>query len=708
MTYLIEEDKPLPQFRKDLELFPGPEETDGSPTYNLYDPVRAKYFKMNWAESLIIQNLKPNMTLKELHELIQEQTTLDVTIDEIKYFFLDAFRYDLLATMKPSEHHEKIHDSKRWHLFKWLLYNYLYIKIPIINPDAFLTRTVKYVRFLGSSWAFILYLCVGLTGFFLLFTRIGEFLHTFTYFFNIKGFLIYALAISCVKIIHEFSHAYTAKNYGVYVPSMGVAFIVLWPVLYTDVTDGWKLKSRYQRFAISIAGIVAELVIAGICTIGWVLSEPGVFQSIFFVLTSITLISTLIINLNPAVRFDGYYILGDLWGIDNLQFRAFGVARWKIRQWLLGIEAPCPEPRMTHTRLVGMIVYSIYTWIYRVFLYTAIAVLVYYKFTKALGLFLFFVEIAIFLVWPIASEIRALTGLRGYIKTNPRMMITLTVLGLIFAYFAVPLPHKEYFDAIAVAADSQTVYIPSPGYIKDIRVKREDVVSEGDVLLVMDSPPLNGKIALHQLEKKILERDIFILGQDDQNRAFIPEKRAKLDSNNERLQALLGIRDELDIKAQISGQLYLWNTNLKEGQYLPKNEVIGRIADMESHEVIAFVPEQYVNTVYEGQQAYFRVPSTNDIFKGKIVNVNPLRSPILAYPQLASINQGEIPVVQEPSSGALMIVDSYYTVRVLINKTDAQLRFGQTGTLEVDGPWRSKLMVLVRKVISVFWRESGV
>ena len=67
--------------------------------------------------------------------------------------FVDTFRHDLLAVVKPSEHHERLLGHKKPGFFKWLLFNYLYIRIPLVNPDGFLSRTIKYFRFLGSKVA---------------------------------------------------------------------------------------------------------------------------------------------------------------------------------------------------------------------------------------------------------------------------------------------------------------------------------------------------------------------------------------------------------------------------------------------------------------------------------------------------------------------------------------------------------------------------
>ena len=97
-----------------------------------------------------------------------------------------------------------------------------------------------------------------ISGLIMVLGRWDEYIHTFSYFFDFQGFMAYGAAICFIKVIHEFSHAYTAKNYGVYVPTMGLAFICLWPVLYTDVTSSWQLARRNQRLAITVAGVVAE------------------------------------------------------------------------------------------------------------------------------------------------------------------------------------------------------------------------------------------------------------------------------------------------------------------------------------------------------------------------------------------------------------------------------------------------------------------
>lgn len=115
---------------------------------------------------------------------------------------------------------------------------------------------------------------------------------------------------------------------------------------------------------------------------------------------------TLAINLNPFMRFDGYYLLSDWLEVENLQDRAFARGKWWLREKLFGLGDPPPEP-FGEPLGKGLLVYAFGTWIYRFFLFLGIAVLVYAYFFKVLGIFLFLVEILWFIGLPIWRELQA-------------------------------------------------------------------------------------------------------------------------------------------------------------------------------------------------------------------------------------------------------------------------------------------------------------
>ncbi len=711
------EEKPLPLFRQDLRLFPGPTDPDGSPTYSLFDPVRAQYFRITWTEYQVMTALAPRITISQLITAIESRSTLKVTKEEIMRFFEDAAANNLLAIFQGSDKITDKAEKQKSGFFVWLLYHYLYFRVPVINPDKFLGKTIKYVMPLVSPVAIYLYCIIFVLGLFELITGFDEFLHTFPYFFTLVGGIAYALGITCVKIIHEFAHAYTAKYYKLYVPTMGVAFIVFWPVLYTDVTDGWKIAKRSKRIAISFAGIGAELTIAGMSTLGWALTSPGMLQSVFFIISSATWISTLAVNMNPALRFDGYYILCDLWGIDNLQSRAFATTRWKMRKWLLGIDVEPPEENLSTGRVYGMMVYTFYTWIYRLFLYTAIAILVYNMFTKALGIFLFILEIGVFILWPLLWEAQQISRLRGVLTFNRRSVTTLTVLILLFLWAVIPLPHRESFPAITIpnADASQAVYVPYPSKVKAIYVQRGDLVHKGQPIVQLASPELETQIVQSQLEKASAEREIVIASQSEKLRPQIGEKVASVNALAEKIGGLQKLNQELTILAEISGMVYTWDESVKVGQAVGRDQILGKIADLANLQILVFVPETNLSDIYEGQPVVFRRRGDLAKFSGRIVKINLLRTQTLTHPQLASINHGDLPVANQPQQQPgekkqeeLKLVESYYTAYVELDKPHADLKLEEVGEADVRGPWRSMAMTLWRKLHSLFWREGSI
>ncbi|MFQ5729161.1 MAG: HlyD family efflux transporter periplasmic adaptor subunit [Waddliaceae bacterium] len=560
---------------------------------------------------------------------------------------------------------------------------------------------------LFSSLAIFIYSSLFLIGIGALFTRFDEFLHTFPYFFNLKGALIYAIVLTLVKIIHEFSHAYTAAHYGVRVPAMGIALLVLWPVLFTDVTDGWRLSQRRHRLAISLAGIIAECIIAGLCTFGWAFSSPGLLQSLFFVIASAGWISTNLLNANPAMRFDGYYILIDLWGVDNLRPRAFAVTRCKLREWFLGLTTPQQEKNLSTRRMYGMVAYSLYTWIYRLFLYTAIALFVYISFTKALGIFLFFFEISIFMVWPVVSEMKALIALRGYFKKNLRVLLTSLGFAALFIWFALPLPRTEVFSAITIPVQEQILYVPRDAIIEEIFVTRNQKIIKGQPIIRLVSKELDHETKVLLLESKVLARKIKILGLEDEDRAYIPENKRELEAIKAKRKGVAAHIHEMALLSELDGQLFFWDENLRANQAVSKDKILGKIADTNTPAVVCFVPESLLHTVREGQDVEFVLASTHETFKGTIESISPIRENKLDYPALASKYNGNLPVVED-SEENLLLVESYYPVRITLDRPSDKLLFGQVGNVRVQGPRRSLLVTTIKSLTRLLWKESGI
>lgn len=706
---MVEEEKeklpPLPEFRGDIKIYRGPDESDGSPTYNLLDPITNTYFKITWAEASIIEHFRNGMSLPQLIKTVHEKTTLEIKEEEVVSFYSQLEMQGLLEVPKKAEEIQEKHEKSKPNWIIWFMTNYLFLKIPLVNPNEFLERTLKYTRPFLTPAACLIYTILAVWGFSLLVTQWGDFLYTFPYFFSLEGMIAYSAAIIGTKIIHEFAHAYTAKKYGLNIPTMGIALLVLWPVLYTDATDAWKLYSLRKRLTITAAGVISELALAGIATIGWSFTQPGILNSVFFIIASTNWISTMIVNLNPALRFDGYYLFSDLMGVENLQTRAFNLARREGYRLLFGILLPDPEPSFPIGKRIILCIYSVYTWIYRIFLYTAIALFVYYKFTKVLGIFLFFVEILIFFVWPVVSEMQYFLKIRPYLKRTRRLLVTTTLFITLVLWSIVPWPHRLALSAVTVPVEDQALYSLKEGKVLEVKVEKGDLVEPDQLLLTLESKENDIQERILEQELKILEKKLNIIqGTDELLPLFIETQDKMIQTEAE----LAGIQEKTlqsKVKATIGGKVYQWDKFLRPGIDVLKNQELGRIASTGGLNVICYVPDEEIQELSIGQEITFYPYRFYGKFSGKIIQIPPVRSEILDHPQLASTYGGDLPVLGTGEK-PLTLVESFYPVLVELNEHQ-ELKIGDRGEVVYTGPWRSHAMWLWDLVTSVFIKESG-
>ena len=334
----------LPVLRHDLHLLEGPVALDGSPSWLIFDPVRNKYFSIGWTAFQLLSRWsigKANLLL----DRIKQETTLEVGEEDLQsllsFLFVNSLTVE--SVNGTSEDYLEQYIASKPSFLMWLIHNYLFIKIPLVKPTNFLRKTLIFVEPIYSMTTRSLIVLIGLIGLYIVGRQWDTFISTFLYFFNIKGLAFYFISLVFIKILHELAHAYTAVWYGCRVPTMGVAFLVMFPILYTDMSDTWRVKSAYQRAHVGAAGMLAELYIACIATFCWGFLPDGIFKSAAFILATTSWILSLAINTNILMRFDGYYILSDLLGIQNLQKRSFDIGKWKLTEVLFNLKLNPPE-----------------------------------------------------------------------------------------------------------------------------------------------------------------------------------------------------------------------------------------------------------------------------------------------------------------------------------------------------------------------------
>src|SRR2546423_9600415 len=156
------------------------------------------------------------------------------------------------------------------------------------------------------------------------------------------------------------------KHFGGEVHEMGFMLLVFSPCLYCDVSDAWRFPSKWKRVAVSAAGIVVELVLASAATIVWWYAQPGVVQLVALNIMIICTVNTLLINGNPLMRYDGYFIFSDLMETPNLWQRSREVLRRITSDWLGASRAVLgpDDPLIPASKPPWLAIYAVLSKIY--------------------------------------------------------------------------------------------------------------------------------------------------------------------------------------------------------------------------------------------------------------------------------------------------------------------------------------------------------
>ncbi|MCU1796187.1 HlyD family efflux transporter periplasmic adaptor subunit [Pectobacterium polaris] len=696
----------LSPLRDELILHAGPANRDGSPSWTLEDPLRGLYFRIGWAEMAMLSRWSMGNAAQIVAE-VNQTSALTLDDSDVQYFnrFLQANSLTRVSGDDALAQFSRQVEQSRVSIWRKLLKNYLFFRIPLWHPDRFLGTTLPWVEPFFSRTFLKLTLLVAVLGLFLAGRQWETFKHTFLHFFTLEGAALAGLTLCFTKILHEFGHAYTCKRFGARVATMGVAFLVMMPVLYTDTSGSWKLTRRRQRMAIGAAGMMTELVLAAWATLAWSFLPDGMLRSAAFMLATTTWIMTLAINLSPLMRFDGYFLLSDGLQMPNLQNRGFAIGRWQMREWLFGLGDAPPEhfPRWLQRTLVG---YAFAVWIYRFFLFTGIAILVYHMTFKLLGMLLFAIEIGYFVVMPVVNEVREWSKRRKDYHMNRNMTTTLAVSAVVLLLLMIPWQRGVYAPALLRAEQQSSLYMPVPAMIQRIDVKVGQPVQAGQTLFTLSSDAL-----LH--ERQQLERQIATLNWQSTFQVFNKEaagdhQRVKQEHEAalQKLQVLQRQSEQLTVRAPIDGVVADMTTPLETGEWQGQGEWLAVVTKPTGGLVEAFVSEKDWQRLHTGAKGtfYLQDVSRSSLPLTIVEIASTATRDLNAAPELASIYGGDIATL---SDAQRKLHPEQAVYRVLLSLPDDYRAQPQVlrGTVVMDGEAQSLLIRGWKVVSAVLIRE---
>lgn len=695
----------VPTLREDLKLYPGTKTKDGFPSWIVYDPPNNRYYRIGWEEFEMLSRWHlQNIDL--IIKAVNSETTLKIAFEDVKKV-IDFLTANNLIYHDPNKADSILYGKKlqaKMSLFKKFLTGYLFFRIPLWKPDKFLTATEFLITlFINRKTLYVLGGMI-LLSLYLLIRQWEQFISTFMYFFNPKGMLFYAIAITVVQIFHELSHAYTAHHYGCRVHTIGIAFIVLWPVLYTDTSDSWRLTSRRKQIAINSAGVVSELLLATFAIIVWSFLDSGILKSICFITATASLAVTLSINLNPLMRFDGYYLLADAWDIDNLQGSSVALGKWQLRKWLFNLDEPPPAQFSARNQFL-LILFAYATWIYRFLLYLGIALLVYHLFFKLLGIILMLLEIILLLVAPIWRELQVYYKMRSAIKLRKINLIPASLLAATLILLIIPWQNTEYVPALLRLHKESHLYAPEAAMIQSISAKEGATVRAGEVLMQLDSYKLEHELKLTTLDIEMLHNKI---RQDLQLRERLGDKIAtekELADLLSKQQALLDKKQALTVIAPFDGKIVEINDQIHLNSWIAPDEFLIEIINDNNTYIEAYVEEHELNFIAINRLGKFVSEDFTISSPAKIKEIDKISTKVFTQPYLASIFGGDIPVLKNDKNE---IVPATAIYRVLLQpQQPLAIKAVTPGTIGLAKKSRSILARMWNAVSYIVIRESG-
>ena len=622
----------------------------GKPVYMVHDPVSFKNHRLSTYEYAVVRSLNRNQTLRAAFQTLVEQQVLENDDEEQFYEFivrLHAINLVQLPVNNGAELYDrsiKIEQQDR----KSKVLGFLFLKMPLTNPDRFLTQTQFVGRLIYTKAFLLLWLVAAFAAGAVLLARGDEFFAPLNGILSAQNLPFLWISLIVLKVIHELGHGYACKRFGGRVPEMGAMLLAGTPAAYVDASAAWAFPRKWQRLVVMFGGMFFESMVAIIAIFVWAFSANPSIASCAYQLFIMAGLVTIFFNANPLMRFDGYFILSETLGIQNLrpqadkQLNAF----WK---WLfLGIR-PAADSKSFREKL-WLAAYGIAAGLYKQFLIIAIAVILCYK-IPLIGVLLatFHITTTIY-----TTSSKVLRYLLADAETKDRRGRARIVAASAFALlpaclFLIPVPGGIQTKGIVGFEKENFVRAQSPGFLTNVNYRVGEEVATGDLLLTSANP---------ELEEDLLEKSVEL------NRSLMEYQALRSDQIKDaaklepillqREKNVLQAKDEfarLRVLSPATGRLAKSLTTDRIGEFLKIGKELAVIVDGELI-LRTWLNEEQVRAadLKVGNQVEFRLPGQP--LKSSLATiklVEPAREEVFAQQSLTQLG-GET-IVIDPLTG---------------------------------------------------------
>ncbi|QNN24369.1 HlyD family efflux transporter periplasmic adaptor subunit [Planctomycetales bacterium ZRK34] len=468
------------------------------------------------------------------------------------------------------------------------LMNFLFVRIPLIDPQRFLQRWEPAVGWVFGPIGLILWCCLLGAALYSLAGQTGELLQQASpqALLKTENLLWLYASFVAIKALHELGHGFACVHFGRRegvsgaVHTMGIMLLVLMPTPYVDASSSWAFRSKWRRAFVGAAGMYIELAVAAVAAIVWSQTAEGsLVHLIAYNMIFIASVSTLLFNGNPLLRYDGYYILSDLLEIANLSERSKQYLYYLARKYAYGIRN-VPSPAHTAGERWWFAVYAVAALIYRMLICVGIILFVADK-LFLVGVIMAMASAATWVIVPIGKFVQ-------YLATNPELertrsrAIGLTVLCIITAtgfIAAAPMPDRARAQGVVEPVQLAVIHMAENGWIQLIQPDNTNVTGHQTFLIQATNQQLDTQYrqTKAQLSAAITRREQ-ARRDDPAMLTALNDQAAALTERLDRIQSQL---DDLNIQAPHDGVWVCPDIKRMQGVYVTRGQPVGYVAALD-------------------------------------------------------------------------------------------------------------------------------
>ncbi len=678
---------------------------DGERVVRVYIPSVGAMYKFppqNWA---LIQLFDGKRTCEEVAALYSQQTGTEYTTEAIREFAdeLEAAEFwyktsqekNILLTRKSTEERRKLPKTKsRYGDLAEILF-------PAVNPDRFLTWLNEQTSFIYTPWFTLVTLAAFAFSAGITVTHWSEIGRDTLEFYNfshktwgdVAQLYIVAVWVLC---LHEIGHGHACKHYGGRVPAMGFALIYLAPAFYTDTTEGEVQGTRYQRLVISLAGVWAELMVYAIVTPIWWGTPPDtpVHNGAYFLML-ITGIAAALVNWNPLIKLDGYYMLCEILGIVDLKEDSTAyVSGWVKRHiWGLPVEVPYVPKR----RRLGYVAYALLSGFYSYTVLYIVARFVGNVFRNFNPEWSFVPELTTAALI-FRSRIRLLVNFMKFVYLDKKDRVhawftprrSLAVAVGIGAFLLIPLRHDAVVGRFILEPNQRvTVRAEVPGIVTDIYADEGRPVEAGASVVRLRNLPLQSRLARSESEYFVASQRAVSASLRYGNFGPVTKERESLARQTSELSSEAA---NLELKSTISGVVLTPRVSDRVGAYVTAGTELLEIADLSQLRARIYVSEHDLHKLQVGSRASLQVDGIPRKWDARALAISALSTEI-------------DPGLGDQTQYKGLLPPNFYLADLVVANPEAILKPGMAGTARIYGQRKSLGSLAWQEVRNFFGRK---